>query len=159
MPLPRIVAVMMLWTGALLIGASLSHAVTAWGLEAKDIAIKNPWVRTPVPGQQVAAAYMDIVAAQAARLVKVETPAAAKAEIHSMTMDHGVMHMRPVTALPLPKGAPVKLAPGGGYHLMLTGLKQPLKAGDNVALRLTVQTADGKSITVPVNAPVKAAGP
>src|SRR4051812_46172438 len=69
--------------------------ITAWlalsGLislaHAEDVAIKNAWVRATVPGQPVAAAYMEITSPKPAALIKVETPMASKAEIHSMKME------------------------------------------------------------------------
>ena len=59
--------------------------------------------------------------------------------------------MRPVAALPLPAGKPVELKVGG-YHMMLTGLKAPVKAGDVVPIRLVVEDARGKRETVDVKA-------
>jgi hypothetical protein len=51
--------------------------------------------------------------------------------------------MSPVKAIELPPGRTVRLAPGG-YHLMLLGLKQQLKAGDYMPITLKVQGADGQ---------------
>lgn len=121
---------------------------------AEDLTIKNAWVRATVPGQPVAAAYMDITSQQSATVIKVETPKAAKAEIHSMKMENGVMRMSEVPSLPLPAKETVKLTPGG-YHLMLMGLKEPLKPGDQVPIRLTVKDAHNKERQVSVDAPIK----
>ena len=41
-----------------------------------------------------------------------------------MSMDNGVMKMRPVAGLELPAGRTVELKPGG-YHVMLMDLKGP----------------------------------
>ena len=46
----------------------------------------------------------------------------------------------------------------GSYHIMLIDLKQPLKAGDNVPLTLSIEGADKKKETVEVQATVKAMG-
>jgi hypothetical protein len=72
-------------------------------------------------------------------------------------MDGTVMRMRQVSAIELPAGKPVELKPGG-LHLMLMGLKAPLKAGDTVAFTLVVEGRDGKRETLLVKAPVKPAG-
>ena len=89
----------------------------------------------------VSAAYMELVSRTHMALTAVVSPAAAGAELHSTSMEEGVIRMRPVARIELPEGKPVKLAPGG-LHIMLVDIKQPLKPGDNVPLTLTVQRAD-----------------
>jgi copper(I)-binding protein len=71
-----------------------------------------------------------------------------------MKMDNDMMRMRQLQALDLPAGQAVKLAPGG-YHLMLMGLKQPLKDGDKVPLTLEFEDAQRVRSKVVVDAPVK----
>ncbi|MFO1341049.1 MAG: copper chaperone PCu(A)C [Burkholderiaceae bacterium] len=120
--------------------------------------VKDAWVRGTVPQQQASGAFMQITSAQGGRLVAVSTPVAGVAEIHEMKMDGGVMKMAPVAGgLVLPAGKPVELKPGG-YHLMLMGLKQQLKGGDNVPLSLTVEGPDGKKETLDLSVPVRALG-
>ena len=53
--------------------------------------------------------------------------------------------------MPLPAGKPVEFK-AGGYHLMLMGLKAPVKAGDVVPIKLVVEDAEGKRETVDVKA-------
>lgn len=132
----------------------LALAFMAQGAMAAGVSIENVWMRATVPGQQVAGAYMDITSPVNARLVGVQSPAAGSMEIHFMRMNHGVMEMREVKALPLPKGKTVKLAPGG-FHLMLFDLKQPFKTGATVPIKLTIETADKKRETVDVTAQVR----
>jgi copper(I)-binding protein len=74
-----------------------------------------------------------------------------------MKMDAGVMKMGAVPSLDLPPGQAVELKPGG-YHVMLMGLKQQLKAGESVPLTLTVEGKGGQKETVQIAAPVKALG-
>ncbi len=57
----------------------------------------------------------------------------------------------------LPAKKTVKLAPGG-LHVMLIGVKQPLKPGDKVPLVLTIEAADGARSTVKAEAEVRAVG-
>jgi copper(I)-binding protein len=68
-----------------------------------------------------------------------------------MKMVGDLMKMRAVDALPLPAGQAVEFKPNG-YHLMLTGLKAPVKAGDVVPLTLVVEDAKGRRETVDVKA-------
>jgi len=75
-----------------------------------------------------------------------------------MKMENGVMRMRGVDALPLPAGKTVKLEPAG-YHLMLMGLQHPLRPGDNVSIKLTVDRPGGQRTQITVNAPVRDSPP
>lgn len=77
----------------------------------------------------------------------VASPAAASVELHSTSLEEGVMRMRLVARIELPAGKTVKLA-RGGLHVMLVDIKQPLKPGDRVPLTLTVQRADFASRSV-----------
>ena len=74
------------------------------------------------------------------RLLGGSSPAAAAVEVHEMRMEGDVMRMREIKALELPAGKRVTLAPGG-FHLMLVGLKAPLKVGDKVPVKLRFETA------------------
>ena len=134
--------------------AMLGLALLAQSAMAADVKVENVWMRATVPGQQVAGAYMDITSPENARLVGARSPAAGNMEIHFMRMNHGVMEMREVKTLPLPKGKTVKLAPGG-FHLMLFDLKQPFKTGETVPIKLTIETANKKRETVEVTAQVR----
>ncbi len=69
------------------------------------------------------------------------------AELHEMRVDAGVMRMRDVAALEVRPGEKVQLKPGG-YHVMLTELKQPLKVGDKFPLTLTFQNAGAVEVSV-----------
>lgn len=133
---------------ALLIPLLLS--TSAW---AADIRVENAWVREPAPGQVVVGGFLDITSKQDASLISAESPVAGMVEIHEMSMKDGVMRMRPVEKIDLPKGQTVKLAPGG-LHLMLENLKKPLRAGDKVPLTLKVKTG-AKVEPVQVSAEVR----
>src|SRR5262249_27128385 len=87
------------------------------------------------------AAYLSIAndGRQDDRLLKVATPLAT-AELHSMTNVNGMMQMREMDALDVPAGKTVKFAPGGN-HVMIMGLKSPLKDGDTLPLTLTFEHA------------------
>jgi len=122
---------------------------------AQSVEVKDAWVRGTVPAQKATGAFMDLTGKSAARLIAAETPVAGKTEIHNMKMENGVMKMFPVEGIDLPAGKTVRLAPGG-YHVMLFDLKQPLKAGERVALKLTLEHADKKRETVEISVEVRA---
>ena len=67
------------------------------------------------------------------------------------------MQMRALPSLDLPNGQTVNLKPGS-YHIMLMGLKNPVKAGDSVKLTLEVVHEDGAKESIAVDAPVRALG-
>ena len=110
---------------------------------AQSVEIKDAWVRGTVSAQKVSGAFMEITGKSTVRLLSAESPVAATVEIHNMTMQNGIMKMFPVGGIDIPAGKTVKLA-SGGYHLMLMGLKQQMKAGDKVPLKLTFELADKK---------------
>ena len=128
----------------------------AWSAQAQ-VTVKDAWVRATVPQQHSSGVFLQIASVGDARLVQVTSPLAEVAELHQMKMDGDIMRMSAVTGIDLPAGKTVALS-SGGYHIMMLGLKQQLKAGDSVPLTLVVETADHKREIVQVNAAVRAAG-
>ena len=126
-------------------------AVLASAAAHAQVTVDKPWVRTTVAQQTTTGAFMTITSVQGGKLVSATSPVAASVEVHEMKMDGNVMKMRPVDALPLPAGTPVELK-AGAYHMMLMGLKAPVKAGDVVPITLMVEDAKGKRQTTDVKA-------
>jgi len=121
---------------------------------ADSVQITNAWVRGMVSGQRGTGAYMDIVSDSPARVLSAASPVAANVEIHNMRMENGVMRMSPVKDIALEPGKTFRLAPGG-YHVMMMGLKEPLKKGAAVPITLTVEGADKKIRQIEVKAEVR----
>jgi copper(I)-binding protein len=134
---------------SLLIVALLSAPVIAGGIQ-----VEGAWARATAPGQDAAMVDMTIVSEKAAKLTGFATPVSQSAEMHSMTHEKGMMKMREVKAIALPAGQRVNLGEAG-FHLMLIGLRAPLKAGDSLPLTLNVQAADNSSVKVDVKAEIK----
>ena len=83
------------------------------------------------------------------RLSCTSSDAAGGCQIHSMTMDNGVMKMRPVeNGLEIKPGETVTLKPGG-YHLMFVDLKHPLEQGSAVEATLQFEKAGPVKIEFP----------
>lgn len=112
--------------------------------------VSDAWVRATVPAQKTGGAYLTLRSPDAARVVKSSSPLAASVEIHTMQMNGSVMSMREVPAIELPAGQAV-----GNFHIMLMGLKKPLKEGDKVPLSLVIERAGGKRETLQVEVAVK----
>lgn len=133
----------------------VSVTVSSTIASASDaISIQNAWVRVTAPGQDVGAAYMTFNSKQDATLIHVESDVTKSIEIHSMTMQNGVMKMRMLQNLPIKAGKPYKLEPGG-FHLMLFDLKQPLAAGQHVNFELTFKSGSAEFKQI-VKAPIQA---
>jgi copper(I)-binding protein len=118
--------------------------VNAW---AGEVTVSGAWVRATAPGQDSGSLLFSIKSRQEARLVAASSPVADKMEFHSMSRENGMMEMRAIDAINLPAGKTVDLE-ASGKHVMLVGLKQPLKAGDSVPFTLTVQYADNSRTKV-----------
>ena len=124
-----------------------------------DVTMDDVWVRATVPQQMATGAFMRLTSDSDARLVSADSPLANVVEIHEMIMDGNVMKMNAIPGLDLPAGKLVELKPGG-YHVMLMGLKQQVKDGDEVPISIVVEAADGARQTIelkaharPLNAP------
>lgn len=137
-----------------LLAACALLALTCACAQAQTVEVKDAWVRGTVAGQKATGAFMEITSKAPARLVAGASPAAGAVEIHNMKMEGGVMKMFAVDGVELPAGRTVKLAPGG-YHVMFFDLKQPLKAGDRVPLRLTVEFADKRREAIELSVEVR----
>ena len=135
----------------------LLAAIATSGLAHAEVTVKEPWVRATVAQQKATGAFMTLTSSGDAKLISASSPLAGVVEVHEMAMEGDVMRMRAVTDLKLPAGKPVELKPGG-YHVMLMGLKQPLKAGDTVPVTLVIEGKDQKRETIEVQAPVRALG-
>jgi len=114
-----------------------------------SLTIEHAWARPAVKGNS--AAYMVIMNAGADdRLTGASSDVAGTAELHSTTIDaQGVGKMVPVQAVDVPSAGEAKLAPGG-LHLMLVGLKQPLKEGEEFPLTLNFEHAGPVTVEVEV---------
>lgn len=134
----------------LLVGAIIG---LAGSVQAGAIEIKAPYVRVSTPMSKSAAAFMEIenAAPDADRLVGVKADVSAVAELHTHeAAPGGVMRMVAVKGgIAVPAHGTALLARGGD-HVMLMGLKHPLKQGDLVHLTLSFQRAG----TIEVDAPV-----
>ena len=135
----------------------LLTALCAGPLLAADIKVENPWARATAPGQPAGGAFMDLTADTDMTLVSARSPVAKVVQLHSMTMDNGVMIMRQMEKIDLPKGKTVSLKPGG-LHIMLIGLNTPLRENQLTSITLLARDATGKTLEIPVTVPVKGMG-
>ncbi len=122
------------------------------------VAASDAWMRATPPGASTGVLYLTLTSAGGDKLVGVSTPAAQSASVHDMRMVGTVMQMRPLEGgLALPPARKVSLSPHG-LHVMLEGLKAPLKQGSTVPVHLTFEKAPPVDIAAPVLA-IGASGP
>ncbi|MDB5648824.1 MAG: hypothetical protein JWL62_344 [Hyphomicrobiales bacterium] len=124
------------------------------------IRIEKAWARATPGGSTIGGAYLKVTntGAVADKLVSGETGISDRFELHDMSMTDGVMQMRPVAdGITLAPGQIVELRPGG-LHVMLVGLKQPLKAGENFSAVLKFEKAGTISVPFAVQ-PIGAGAP
>jgi copper(I)-binding protein len=119
-----------------------------------EIEIAHPYARATAPGQPSGGAYLGLEnkGNTADKLVKVESTIAKSLEIHNMEMAGDIMKMREVEGIALKAGEKISMKPGGGYHIMLMGLNQPLKAGDKFPMTLYFAKAGKIEVIVYVEA-------
>lgn len=120
----------------------------------KGVTVAHPWARATPEGQKVGAAFAEIKTDKdtSDRLIGVSSPVATNGEVHSMTMEGDVMKMRRLDGIDLKPGQSVVLKPMAD-HIMLLGLKEPLKEGDLVKLTLTFEKAGPIEVEGTVEAP------
>lgn len=129
-----------------------AKAAAAAPTTSGPIQVGGAWARPTVAGQQAGGGYLWLHnSGPADRLLSASTPVAAAVELHTMSMEGDVMRMRQIDAIDLPTDEHVELQPGG-RHLMFTGLKRPLKAGERVPLSLRFEKAGVVTVEMPVRA-------
>jgi copper(I)-binding protein len=139
------------FAGILAVAASTAYATD---YKAGTLEISDPWSRATPKGATVAAGYMKItnIGSTADRLIGGSSDIAPKFEVHEMTMENGVMKMRPVKGgLDLKSGENVELKPGS-FHVMFVGLTKPLAAGDHIKATLQFEKAGTINIDFDVRA-------
>src|SRR5271170_7708471 len=135
----------------------LTARFSATPLQAADydvgsIHIAQPWARATPKGANAGAGYLTITnkGTAADRLSCVSDDASAQCQIHSMTIEDGVMKMRPVEGgLEIKPGETVTLKPGG-FHMMFVDLKHPLEQGQSVKATLKFDHAGTVDVEYPI---------
>ena len=145
---------------AALIGVIAGASAQAEEVKAGDLVISQAWSRATPNGAKIGTGYFTIEnkGTTADKLVGVSGEVSDKIEVHEMSMNNGVMKMRPVDGgLTIDPGKTVKLAPNG-YHLMIMDLKSPLKQGGKVPVTLEFEKAGKVAVTLDVQG-IGAQGP
>ena len=149
---PALISIARAIACATLLSYVLAAPARAEEVKAGDLVITQAWSRATPGGAKVAGGFLTIENKGSApdRLIGGSADVAGKVQVHEMSMNNGVMTMRPLDkGLTIDPGKTVKLAPGG-YHLMLFDLKSPLKQGDKLPLTLEFEKAGKVKLTLDV---------
>ncbi len=134
-------AALALWAGG------SAFASSAHGLE-----VVQPWSR-PAAAGTTGVGYMILAnhGRHAEVLQKVESPLAARVEMHSSSMTGGVMFMKKEDQVAVPAGGETTFGPNA-YHLMLIDLTRPLQPGDRVPATLVFASGTRLKVAFTVSA-------
>ena len=109
------------------------------------VEVSGAFIKPPFTGRTTAAGFMVLDnKGPDTRLVSAATPISQRVEIHTHLEEDGVMKMRRVEGIDLPKGQSVELKPGG-FHLMM--FEAVIPEGETDA-PLTLTYSDGTEVTL-----------
>ena len=115
------------------------------------VTVSGAWVREPIGSRAMTSAYAVVQNPGAAelRITGAAADVAGTVEMHEMSRAGDIMKMAPVKAVTVPAHGIVEFKPGGA-HLMLIGLKRPLRDGEAVILTFTTSTGSQVKATATV---------
>ena len=124
---------------------------TEYVQQLAGLQVEQPWSRALPPTAHTGATFVNIhnSSTKADRLISAYSPMAEKTELHNHIHQDGLMKMVEVEAIEVPANGTLELKPGS-YHVMLIGLKQPLKEGEHFPIRLDFEQAGSIDLEVVV---------
>ena len=119
----------------------------------EGIEISDVWARAAAQGTN-SAIYFVIQNhnTEADELIGVASSVADAVEVHESKVEGDVMKMTRMESVTLESSQKVVFKPGG-YHVMLIGLKQELKAGDEIEIKLQFKNSADITVKATVKAP------
>ena len=112
---------------------------------ADEINISKAFIKLPRPGVDVTAGFATIKTSTDLKIINVSNKNFKNIEVHSMKMTYGVMEMRKLIEPKLGPNSPLVLSPGNN-HLMLFGIKEKLKSGENLDLTFVFKDDEDNKI-------------
>lgn len=125
------------------LAAMLTFSAQAADVTAGGLTISTPWSRATPKGAPAGVGYLTITnhGGTPDRLIGGQSDVSSRIEIHEMSMDNGIMRMRPMAqGIEIKPGETVALKPGGN-HMMFVGLKGQLTQGQHVKATLSFEKA------------------
>jgi copper(I)-binding protein len=139
---------------ALILSAAIAAPACAHDYKIGPLQIAHPWTRATPKGAPVAGGYMKITNTGTApdRLIQGSSEVSDRFEVHEMSMEGGVMKMRPIAGgLEIKPGQTVELKPGG-LHVMFVGLKSQLQPDQQIKGTLVFEKAGKVDVEYKVEA-------
>lgn len=131
--------------------------VEAIEAEAVTIEVSDGFIMAPIGGRDITMGGLSVtVTGGDARFVAANLPAADATELHSMSMEDGVMQMRMVDGYDIADGETLTLERGGD-HMMFFGVGA-LEAGDTEGIELIFETAEDETQTIVTTVEVRSLG-
>ncbi|MGB6228557.1 MAG: copper chaperone PCu(A)C [Litorimonas sp.] len=123
--------------------------VSVNGATTVSITLRDGYIMAPLKGRDVAAGYFQTTNdGPDAAIVSATSPVAEVVELHTHSMDEGVMKMREVERIDLPSGETVEFRPGG-LHLMMFGFARE-EGQSETPVTLTLDNGETLTVTLPI---------
>jgi periplasmic copper chaperone A len=124
------------------------------GHKMAGIMVSHGWARATAKTARTGVAYVTLenTSGTADKLISASAPVADKVELHTHMHDGAIMRMREVQSVEVGPHAKVALKPGG-LHIMMIGLKEPLKKGSHFPLTLDFEKAGKMTVDVAIEGP------
>lgn len=137
-----------------LAAAAVLGAPAHLAAQAATVTVTDPWMRFPLPAAKNTAVFLVLEnhSAAARQLVSASTPVAGKTELHTMSMEGGMMRMSPVKSVSIPANGNAELKPGS-LHIMLFDLKEHPAEGTTIPLTLTLDNGEKLDVRATVRKP------
>ena len=125
--------------------------LVSWASQAQSVEVSGAWARALPPVAKVGAAYVTLTnrSGSTVTITKLTSSIAKEVEVHDHIMEDGVMKMTQLIGLQVDAGESIKMKPHG-KHLMLFGLKEPLKDGGTFSMRIEFKEIDPVEFEVPI---------
>ena len=120
--------------------------ISSFSYGADEITISEAFIKMPRPGVDVTAGFATVKASTDLKVIKVSNKNFKNIELHSMKMTYGGMERRKLIEPKLGPNSPLVLSPGND-HLMLFGIVEKLKPGENLDLTFVFKDAKNNKIT------------
>ena len=120
--------------------------ISSFAFGADEIKVSKAFIQMPRPGVDVTAGFATVEATSDLKVIEVSNKNFKKIELHSMKMANGVMQMRKLIESELGPNSPLVLSPGND-HLMLFGIVEKLKPGENLDLTFVFKDDKDNKIT------------
>lgn len=132
----------------------LASATAAQTYRHGGLSLQHPWARETAQGQAAGGGFVTIVngTRREDRLIGATSPVAGEVQLHTMSMDGGIMRMRQVQGgFAVPAMGTLELRPGAN-HIMFIGLKRRLRQGERFPVTLRFQRAGRVTVQFAVQA-------